>query len=225
MQVEDIEENPYVAIRRALGLSREEAAERIGVPLTSWTLIESGDRSPRRREMDAILSIFAPSEDLVSALEGWAFPGDLWKLNPYAALREDDAFSEMDSKIGAPSGRWNLLEQHEVSPTREEIDQIGKRWGLTKAEISDLKEWSGSEHHSSLLLLRKNLGASQAQASSRTGISRTLWAALENKRRPLTAGYLNRIQQIFDLTDRQITEIRKWWGSADVSSDMLERWG
>ena len=54
----------------------------------------------------------------------------------------------------------------------------------------------------------------QQESAKKTGISRTLWSAWEGKTRPINIAHLNQIQAVLDLSDDQVTALRKWWGDA-----------
>jgi len=66
--------------------------------------------------------------------------------------------------------------------------------------------------------LRRRRKLTQAAASKKVGISRSLWSALENKQRPLTVAQLNRIQVALRLSDDEVTYVRTWWGDAHLTT-------
>lgn len=65
--------------------------------------------------------------------------------------------------------------------------------------------------------IRKRKGLSQAKAAKATGMSRSLWSALELKQRPMTVAVLNRIQVALELSDSETRYIRVWWADAHCS--------
>lgn len=66
--------------------------------------------------------------------------------------------------------------------------------------------------------IRKRADMTQAEAAKKLSISRSLWSALENKKRPLTIALVNRIQVAFNLSDDEVKYIRTWWGDAHLES-------
>jgi len=53
---------------------------------------------------------------------------------------------------------------------------------------------------------------SQQVMADTVGVSRALWSAWENRTRTLTVPQLNLIQSQLELSDKKITQIRKWVG-------------
>lgn len=66
--------------------------------------------------------------------------------------------------------------------------------------------------------LREKRKLTQAQAARKVDVSRSLWSALENKQRPLTVAFLNRMQVAFRLSDDEVTYLRTWWGDAHMTT-------
>lgn len=74
------------------------------------------------------------------------------------------------------------------------------------------------EDKNAMRTLREKRGLTQAQAAARVDVSRSLWSALENKQRPLTVAFLNRMQVAFRLSEDEVTYLRTWWGDAHLST-------
>jgi transcriptional regulator with XRE-family HTH domain len=68
---------------------------------------------------------------------------------------------------------------------------------------------------------RDLLGWTQEQAGEAVSVSRSLWSAWEGRARPMTVAQLNKIQAAMELSDDQTNEIRIWWGTEEVTEDML----
>jgi transcriptional regulator with XRE-family HTH domain len=73
------------------------------------------------------------------------------------------------------------------------------------------------DEFNALKRIRKMRGLSQAKAASKTGMSRSLWSALELKQRPMSVAILNKIQVALELSDNETKYIRTWWGDAHCS--------
>ena len=66
--------------------------------------------------------------------------------------------------------------------------------------------------------LRDAFNMTQAQASQRVGVSRSLWLAWERRERPITAMQLGQVVACFALDREEVRWILQWWGDARVAA-------
>ena len=65
--------------------------------------------------------------------------------------------------------------------------------------------------------IRAAFDMTQAMASMRAGVSRSLWLAWERKERPITAMQLGQVVACFSLGRDEVRWILQWWGDSRVA--------
>lgn len=78
-----------------------------------------------------------------------------------------------------------------------------------------------NDQDNALRAIRETHKLSQADASQRVGVSRTMWSSWECRTRQLTLTQLGRIQETLKLSEDEVDSIRKWW-TRPVAVDQTE---